>query len=78
MIRVAVQEYASIAYGWAMADAEGVCKLIADRSTGLLVGAHIVGHQASALIQSVVQGGVSVLLTSTSGTPSPFTASSML
>ncbi len=53
-VAVAVQRYADIAYGWAMADAEGVCKLVADRSTGLLVGAHIVGHQASALIQSAI------------------------
>ncbi|GAB3125889.1 mycothione reductase [Tsukamurella serpentis] len=53
-VAVAEQRYADIAYGWAMADAEGVCKLIADRSTGLLVGAHIVGHQASALIQSAI------------------------
>lgn len=53
-VAVAEQRYADIAYGWAMADAPGVCKLIADRSTGLLVGAHIVGHQASALIQSAI------------------------
>ncbi|BDH56918.1 pyridine nucleotide-disulphide oxidoreductase family protein [Tsukamurella sp. PLM1] len=53
-VAVAEQKYADIAYGWAMADAEGVCKLIADRSTGLLVGAHILGHQASALIQSAI------------------------
>ncbi|GAA1092273.1 mycothione reductase [Tsukamurella strandjordii] len=53
-VAVAEQKYSDIAYGWAMGDPEGMCKLIADRSTGLLVGAHIVGHQASALIQSAI------------------------
>ncbi|KXP09794.1 mycothione reductase [Tsukamurella pulmonis] len=53
-VAVGEQRYADIAYGWAMADAEGVCKLVGDRATGLLVGAHIVGHQASALIQSAI------------------------
>ncbi len=53
-VAVAVQRYSDIAYGWAMGDVPGVCKLIADRSTGLLVGAHIVGPQASSLIQSAI------------------------
>lgn len=53
-IAVKVQTYGDIAYGWAMEDTEGLCKLIADRSTGLLVGAHIIGYQASALIQSLI------------------------
>ncbi|MDF0531597.1 mycothione reductase [Tsukamurella sp. 8F] len=51
---VKVQNYGDIAYGWAMEDGEGLCKLIADRATGLLVGAHLIGYQASALIQSVI------------------------
>lgn len=53
-IAVKVQTYGDIAYGWAMEDTEGLCKLIADRATGLLVGAHIIGYQASALIQSLI------------------------
>lgn len=53
-VAVKVQTYGDIAYGWAMEDTEGLCKLIADRSTGLLVGAHIIGYQASALIQSLI------------------------
>lgn len=48
----AVKTYADVAYGWAMDDTEGLCKLIADRDTGKLVGAHIVGEQASTLIQT--------------------------
>ncbi|MUM18122.1 mycothione reductase [Mycobacterium sp. CBMA271] len=53
-VAVKVQAYGDIAYGWAMEDTEGLCKLVADRATGLLVGAHIVGYQASALIQSLI------------------------
>lgn len=53
-VAVKVQTYGDVAYGWAMEDTEGLCKLIADRTTGLLVGAHIVGYQASALIQSLI------------------------
>ena len=54
-IVMAVQEYGSTAYGWAMEDSEGMVKLIAEKSTGRLLGAHIVGHEASILIQPLVQ-----------------------
>ena len=54
-IVVAVQEYGSTAYGWAMEDSEGIVKLIAEKSTGRLLGAHILGHEASILIQPLVQ-----------------------
>jgi mycothione reductase len=49
------QEYAGIAYGWAMEDTTGFAKLIADPATGLLLGAHIIGPQASTLIQPLIQ-----------------------
>jgi mycothione reductase len=51
----AVQEYGGTAYGWAMEDTTSVCKLIADSSTGRLLGAHIMGEQASTLIQPLIQ-----------------------
>lgn len=51
-----VQEYSSTAYGWAMEDTESVCKLIMHTATRRLLGAHIIGPQASTLIQQVVQG----------------------
>ncbi len=53
-----IQPYASIAYGWAMeedGDAGGFCKLLADPDTGLLIGAHIIGYQASVLLQPLIQ-----------------------
>lgn len=54
-ITVKVQDYADVAFGWAMDNPVGVCKLIADRATGELVGAHIIGEQASVLIQPLIQ-----------------------
>ena len=51
-----VQAYGDTAYGWAMEDTTGVCKLIADPTTGLLLGAHLMGPQATSLIQPLVQG----------------------
>ena len=51
-----VHEYGSAAYGWAMEDTTSVCKLIADADTRLLLGAHIIGPQASTLIQQLIQG----------------------
>lgn len=51
-----VHPYGSAAYGWAMEDTTSVCKLIADADTRLLLGAHIIGPQASTLIQQLIQG----------------------
>lgn len=57
-IAVTVQEYGATAYGWALEDEEGFVKLIAQRSTGKLLGAHLMGEQASNLIQPLVQAMV--------------------
>ncbi|MFD3400560.1 mycothione reductase [Kribbella sp. NPDC058693] len=46
--------FADVAYGWAMEDTTGFCKLLANRSTGRLLGAHIIGPQAATLIQPLV------------------------
>ena len=51
----AEQRYSDTAYGWAMVDGTGVCKLIADADSGLLLGAHLMGEQASTLIQPLIQ-----------------------
>ena len=50
-----IQPYGSTAYGWAMEDTEGIVKLLAHKDTGLLLGAHIMGHEASLLIQPLIQ-----------------------
>jgi mycothione reductase len=49
------QEYADVAYGWAMEDQTGFCKVIAERGSGRLLGAHIMGPQASTVIQPLIQ-----------------------
>jgi mycothione reductase len=50
-----VQDYGSTAYGWAMEDTDHFVKLLADPATGLLIGAHLIGPQASSLIQPLIQ-----------------------
>ncbi|MEO6700870.1 MAG: mycothione reductase [Jatrophihabitantaceae bacterium] len=52
--RAITQDYGDTAYGWAMEDQTGICKLIADPETGLLLGAHLMGYQASNLIQPLI------------------------
>lgn len=53
-ITVKVQKYADVAYGWAMEDRSGIAKLIGDKKTGKLLGAHYMGPQASTLIQQMI------------------------
>lgn len=55
-VMVKVQKYGDVAYGWAMEDTTGFCKLIADRSTRRLVGAHVLGPHAASIIQQLIQG----------------------
>jgi mycothione reductase len=52
---VKVQRYGDTAYGWAMEDEHGIAKLIGDRATGKILGAHLIGYQASSLIQPLIQ-----------------------
>lgn len=54
-IRVAHQDYASIAYGWAMEDTTGFAKLIVDADTTEILGVHIIGPEATSLIQLLIQ-----------------------
>ncbi|WP_022917581.1 mycothione reductase [Ruania albidiflava] len=53
-VTVKVQAYGDVAYGWAMEEETGICKLVADRSTGQLLGAHYLGPQAATLIQQMI------------------------
>jgi mycothione reductase len=52
---VARERYAGTAYGWAMEDTTGFAKVLADPDTGLILGGHLLGPQASNLIQPLVQ-----------------------
>ncbi|MBI3216563.1 MAG: mycothione reductase [Mycobacterium sp.] len=54
-IKVKIQDYGDVAYGWAMEDTTGICKIIVEEDTGQILGAHIMGHQASTLIQPLIQ-----------------------
>jgi len=50
-----IQDYGGVAFGWAMEDNTGIVKLVGDCGTGRLLGAHILGHQASSIIQPLIQ-----------------------
>jgi mycothione reductase len=49
------RDYGGTAYGWALIDDSSFAKVLVDRATGLIVGAHVVGPQAATLIQPLVQ-----------------------
>jgi mycothione reductase len=51
----AVQDYGDVAYGWAMEDVTGFCKVVAERGTGRILGAHVMGVHAPTVIQPLVQ-----------------------
>jgi len=55
-VMVARRDYGGTAYGWAMEDEVGFCKLVANRADRRLLGAHIIGANASMLLQQLVQG----------------------
>jgi mycothione reductase len=56
--RSVTQDYADVAYGWAMESPRGdhLVKLVATPDGGRILGAHIIGPQASLLLQPLVQG----------------------
>ena len=49
------RDFGSTAYGWAMEDSVGFAKVLVDPETRLILGAHILGHEASLLIQPLAQ-----------------------
>jgi mycothione reductase len=51
--RVGIAEYADVAYGWAMEDDTGLCKVLTGPD-GTILGAHILGEQAATLIHLFV------------------------
>ena len=54
-VTVKVQNFGDVAFGWAMEDGTGICKILAERGTGRILGAHLLGPQASTLIQTLIQ-----------------------
>lgn len=56
-VAVFTQRYADVAHGWALEedDSGHLVKVLADRATGRLVGAHLLGPQASVLVQPLIQ-----------------------
>lgn len=54
-ISVKIQSYGDVAYGWAMEDDHGFVKLIAEKATGKILGAHLMGEESSILIQPLIQ-----------------------
>ncbi len=49
------RDYSGTAYGWALADESSFAKVLVDRQTGLILGAHIIGAHAATLIQPLIQ-----------------------
>ncbi|HEX6486619.1 MAG TPA: mycothione reductase [Nocardioidaceae bacterium] len=48
------QSFGDTAYGWAMEDTSGFAKVLADPDSGRLLGAHLMGPEASNLIQPLI------------------------
>jgi mycothione reductase len=51
----ATRSYGDTAYGWALEDTSSFVKVLADPVTRLVLGAHLIGPQASTLIQPLIQ-----------------------
>lgn len=49
------QDYGGTAWGWALEDSESFCKLVVERASGELLGAHIIGPDSPILLQPLVQ-----------------------
>lgn len=54
-VTVGRRDYAGVAYGWALEDRTGFAKVIADKDTRRILGAHIMGPEASMIIQPLIQ-----------------------
>jgi len=52
--RVGLARFGDTAYGWAMEDETGFCKVLVDPSDTSILGAHIMGPQAPTLVQPLV------------------------
>lgn len=53
-VAIGRRDYGGTAYGWALVDDTSFAKVLVDRPTGLVVGAHVIGPQAATLIQPLI------------------------
>jgi dihydrolipoamide dehydrogenase len=53
-ILVGVKKYYDVAKGYAMGEEDGFVKVVVDRETGRILGAHIIGPHAAILVQQLV------------------------
>lgn len=49
------RDYGGTAYGWALEDTTSFAKVLIDRGSGEIVGAHVIGPQAASIIQPLIQ-----------------------
>ncbi len=53
-IRVGLRDFGDVAFGWAMEDRDHFVKVIVDRVSDQILGAHLIGPEASTLVQSLI------------------------
>jgi mycothione reductase len=51
----ATQRFGDVAFGWALEDTSGICKVIVDPDTLEILGAHLMGPMSSTLVQPLIQ-----------------------
>ncbi|KAB1643965.1 mycothione reductase [Gulosibacter chungangensis] len=49
------QDYGGTAWGWALEDEDSFCKLVVERGSGVILGAHIIGPDSPILLQPLLQ-----------------------
>ncbi len=49
------RDYGGTAYGWALEDTTSFAKVLIERGSGEIVGAHVIGPQAASIIQPLIQ-----------------------
>ena len=52
--RAGTVRFGDVAYGWAMEDTTGFCKVLLDPADSSILGAHLLGPEASTLVQPLV------------------------
>ncbi|GAA1901118.1 mycothione reductase [Lapillicoccus jejuensis] len=53
--RAKTQKFGDVAYGWALEDTTGLCKVLVDPESLQILGAHLMGPMSSVLVQTFIQ-----------------------